>query len=381
MRVQTPGPGPLFPDDSPRLPRLSRRIVGITAELLAFVLMTGLFPVLLLAAAVVDLTLWLKRRKPWVYVRLLPGLWCFLFGELEALVKLPFIYVLTGGPFGTGSIRRRRWIYVLRIRWARNHLGAVRILFGMKFELENAEVAAQGPYILMLRHASILDNLLGDVLIGHSYGIGVRYVIKQEIRSLPAIDIGGRWVPTVFVKRGSLDPVTEISAVRRLTHDMSPGEILGVYPEGTRPTPAKIARAQEVIAERQPEVAPFAARLKHLLPPRLGGPLALIDEAAAGTDIVFCGHHGLDGVRTIADLQAGVLVNKTIKVRFWRYTASELPAGDKARTEWLYERWQMIDDWLGEQIAADPDVRNGVSPADPSADRLAASKPATETER
>jgi 1-acyl-sn-glycerol-3-phosphate acyltransferase len=355
MRVQTPGPGPLFPDDGPLGSRIGRRMLGISIELTAFVLMTVLSPLIMLVAAIVDLTLWLTRRKPWVYVRLLPGLWAFLFGEIEALVRLPFIYALTGGPWGTGSIRRRRWIYVLRIRWARNHLGAVRILFGMKFEVENLEATARGPYILMLRHASILDNLIGDVFIGHTHGIGVRYVIKQEIRSLPAIDIGGRWIPTVFIKRGSLDPKTEIGLVRLLTHDMSPGEIVAIYPEGTRPTPKKIARAQEVIAERQPEIAPLANRLNHLLPPRLGGPLALIDEAAAGTDIVFCGHYGFDGIRTVGDIRAGVLVGKTIKIRFWRYPASDLPSGETERTEWLYDRWQMIDDWLGEQTAADSD--------------------------
>ncbi|HTU14739.1 MAG TPA: 1-acyl-sn-glycerol-3-phosphate acyltransferase [Solirubrobacterales bacterium] len=352
MRVKTPGPGPLFPDQGPFLPRMIRRIVGITVEVLAFVLMTVLFPVLLLAAAIVDLTLWLTRRKPWVSVRLLPALWCFLFGEIEALVKLPVIYVLTGGPFGRGSIRRRRWIYVLRIRWARNHLGAVRALFGLKIEVEDLELTAQGPFILMIRHASIIDNLLPDVLIGHTYGIGVRFVIKREIQTLPAIDIGGRWIPTVFIRRGSLDPDTEIAAVRALTHEMSPGEILGIYPEGTRPTPAKIKRAQEVIAERQPEVAPFAAKLNHLLPPRLGGPLALIDEAAAGTDIVFCAHTGFDGLRTVGDIWAGELVDKTIKVRFWRYEGGEIPEGEAARIEWLYGCWQVLDDWVGENLEA-----------------------------
>lgn len=355
MRVQTPGRGPLFPDQGPLLPRLARRIIGITAELLAFLLMTLLSPLIMLVAAAVDLSMWITRRKPWVYVRLLPALWAFLFGELEALVKLPFIYLLTGGPFGRGSIRRRRWIYVLRIRWARNHLGAVRALFGMKFELEGLEQTRQGPYILMLRHASILDNLIGDVFIGHTWGIGVRYIIKQEIRALPAIDIGGRWIPTVFIKRGSPDPETEIKAVRKLTHDMSPGEILAMYPEGTRPTPKKIARAQEIIKERQPEIASLADRLNHLLPPRLGGPLALIDEAANGTDILFCAHYGFDGVRTVADLRAGVLVGRTVKIRFWRFPASEMPEGEAERTQWLYDRWQMLDDWVGEQIAADPD--------------------------
>lgn len=350
MRVQTPGRGPLFPDQGPLGPRMLRRILGIIVEVVLFVVSTILFPLLLLVAAIVDLALWLKRRKPWVSVRLLPALWCFLFGEIEALVKLPFIYVLTGGPFNRGSVTRRRWIYVLRIRWARNHLGAVKIFLGVKIETEGLEKTAQGPFILMIRHASILDNLLPDVLIGHQYGIGVRFVIKREIQTLPAIDIGGRWIPTVFIKRGSLDPETEIKSVRQLTHEMSPGEILGIYPEGTRPTPKKIKRAQEVIAERQPEIAPYAARLNHLLPPRMGGPLALIDEASAGTDIVFCGHVGFDGLRSVGDIWAGELVNKTITVKFWRYSGSEIPDDETARTEWLFDCWQKLDDWVGERL-------------------------------
>lgn len=357
MRVQTPGRGPLFPDQGPLGSRIKRRLIGGTAEVLGFVLLTVLSPLLMIVAALVDLTLWVKRRKPWVSVRLVPAIWWFLFGEMKAGLKLILIYVFTGGPFGTGSIRRRRWVYVLRIAWARNHLGAIKFLFGLKFDVEGEECTAPGPYILMIRHASIIDNLLPDVLIGKKRGIGVRFVIKREIQALTPIDIGGRWIPTVFIRRGSLDPQTEIAAVRSLTHDMSPGEIVGIYPEGTRPTPAKIARAQEIIAERQPEIATLAARLNHLLPPRLGGPLALLDEAAAGTDVVFCAHTGFDGLRSVGDIWAGDLVGKTIRVRFWRVAASEIPADEAARTEWLFDRWQILDDWVGEQLDRDLSLR------------------------
>lgn len=351
MRVKTPGRGPLFPDRGPRGARIRRRLIGGTAEILGFALLTVLSPVLMVAAAAIDLALWATRRRPWVTVRLVPAIWWFLFGEMKAGLKLIVIYVLTGGPFGAGSLRRRRWVYALRIAWARNHLIAIRVLFGLEFELEAEELTEPGPYILMPRHVSILDNLIGDVFIGHPHGIGIRYVIKQEIQSLTPIDIGGRWIPTVFVRRGSLDPETEIAAVRALTHDMSPGEITAIYPEGTRPTSAKIARAQEVIAERQPEIAPLAARLNHLLPPRLGGPLAMLDEASAGTDIVFCGHVGFEGIRTVKDVWAGVLVGREIRIRFWRYDGSTIPEGEMARTRWLYEKWQIVDDWVGENLS------------------------------
>ena len=80
--------------------------------------------------------------------------------------------------------------------------------------------------------------------------------------------------------------------------------------------------------------------------------MAILDEASNGTDIVFCGHVGFEGLRTVADVMAGVLVHRHIKIRFWRFKGSEIPQGDQARTEWLYDKWQMIDDWVGEELAA-----------------------------
>jgi hypothetical protein len=67
---------------------------------------------------------------------------------------------------------------------------------------------------------------------------------------------------------------------------------------------------------------------------------------------VFCGHVGFEGIRTVKDVFAGVLVHREIKIRFWRFDGSTIPEGDQARTEWLYEKWQMIDDWVGQELAA-----------------------------
>ena len=96
---------------------------------------------------------------------------------------------------------------------------------------------------------------------------------------IPTIDIGGRWAPTHYVRRASADTAAEVAALRSLAHGLGPHEGILIYPEGTRFTTAKLARAQAIIAERQPEIAPLASRLRHVLPPRLGGPLALLDEA------------------------------------------------------------------------------------------------------
>ena len=349
MRVMPVTPGPLFPDDGPRGARIVRRVRGISLEIVLFVLVTALSPLLLVAAAIVDLGLWLRTRKHWMALRLVALMWWFLLGELIALVWLLGIWLASGGPFGAGSLRRHRWIYVLRVWWIRHHLGGVKRLFSLRFEVEDLDQAAPAPAVIMMRHASIVDNALPDALITHTHGIGLRYVIKRELQMLPTIDIGGRWCPTHFVRRASGDAAGESAALRSLLDGIGAGESVLVYPEGTRATPAKIARAKEIIAERRPEISHLANRLQNVLPPRLGGPLELLDEAADRIDVVFCGHYGFDGFQHVSDIWAGGLVGTTISVRFWRSPAAEIPATEQERIEWLYERWQELDDWIGEQ--------------------------------
>jgi 1-acyl-sn-glycerol-3-phosphate acyltransferase len=321
----------------------------MTLEIILFVLVTVLLPVLLVAAVIVDLTLWLRTRKHWMGVRLVAMMWWFLLGELIALVRMLGIWLFSGAPFGVGELRRHRWIYVLRVWWIRHHLGGVTRLFSLRFDIEDLDLAAPAPALIMMRHASIIDNTLPDALVTHHHGIGLRYVIKRELQMIPTIDIGGRWCPTFFVRRGSGDSAGESAALRSLLHGIGSGESVLIYPEGTRATTAKIARAKEIIAERRPEIAPLANRLQHVLPPRLGGPLALLEEAAGEVDVVFCGHVGFDGFQRISNIWAGGLVGTRIAVRFWRSPGSSVPATEQEQIEWLYERWQELDDWIGEQ--------------------------------
>jgi 1-acyl-sn-glycerol-3-phosphate acyltransferase len=349
MRVMPVTPGPLFPDDGPASKRIVRRLRAITLELVLFVLISALSPLLLVVAVGVDLVLWLRTRKHWMAVRLLAVMWWFLGGELIALVWLLGIWLASGGPFGTGSLLRHRWIYILRMWWIRHHLRAVSGLFSLRFEIEDLDLAAPAPAVIMMRHTSIVDNTLGDALITHTHGIGLRYVIKRELQALPTIDIGGRWCPTVFVRRASGDAAGESAALRSLLDGIGSGESVLIYPEGTRATPKKIARAKEIIAERQPEISHLANGLQNLLPPRLGGPLELLDEAAGRYDVVLCAHVGFDGFQHVRHIWAGGLVGKTISVRFWRRPAAEIPADPQERIEWLYACWQELDDWVSEK--------------------------------
>ena len=339
--------GPLIPDESPRAARYLRRVRGVGLTVLALVLVTLLLPLLFLCAAAVDAALWLRRRKPWMAVRLVALLWWFLLGELYGLLGL--LWIGLSSPGGDSAKRRER-VFALKRRWLSSHIAGVRRLFGMSFETDGLEIAGPGPAIIMIRHASIIDNALSDVIVGRAHDLGLRFILKRELQMLPTIDIGGRWVPTLFVRRASGDIERELGLMRQLTVNLSERDAVLIYPEGTRATAEKIARAKAVIAERQPEIAPLADRLQNLLPPRLGGPLVLL-EAAQGADIVLFGHVGLDGFEYISDIWAGGLIGTTVKMKFWRFPASDVPAGREEKIAWLYDRWQELDDWVGAMIA------------------------------
>ena len=343
--------GPLVPDDSPAASRLWRRGRGVTVEVLSFVLVTVLSPLLIVVSAIVDLALWLRHRKPWMAVRLLAMMWWFLLGELYGLAGLLWIWISSRGD----SSRRRERVYRLKRRWLASHLAGIRTLFGLRFEIEGLELAGPGPVLVLIRHASIIDNTLPDAILGRAHGLGFRFVIKRELQMLPTIDIGGRWVPTLFVRRASGDTAAELDRLRDLTLDMSPSDGILIYPEGTRWTPEKLARAQEIIAERQPTIAPLANRLRYLLPPRLGGTVSLLESADA--DVVIFGHVGLDGFEYISDIWSGGLIGTTVKLKFWRFPASEVPDEREQLIAWLYARWQELDDWIGE--TRPPEVPTG----------------------
>jgi 1-acyl-sn-glycerol-3-phosphate acyltransferase len=338
--------GPLLPDTGSRRARLQRRAGSITIEVVAFVAVTLTFPLLFTAAAAVDLARWIVMRRPSVSMRLVAMLWWFLLGEMRGLGGLLLIWL---GSAGRDTHTRRLRVYRLRQRWIGGHLDGVRRLFGLRFVVEGLEDVAPGPVLILMRHASIVDNALPDALIGKTHDMGLRFVLKRELEMLPTIDIGGRWVPTTFVRRGSGDTAREVEELRKLALDLDPHEGVLIYPEGTRATVEKLARAKEIIAERQPELAPLANQFKHVLPPRLGGPIELL-EHGRGHDVVVCAHVGFDGFEHISDIWNGDLVGSTIRVRFERFPAADVPADREELVRWLYARWQEVDDWVGKHL-------------------------------
>ncbi|NNL66422.1 MAG: lysophospholipid acyltransferase family protein [Myxococcales bacterium] len=322
--------------------RLARRAITVPAYALLFVAFTALLPLLLALAAIVDLV----RGGPWVFVR------CVLFFEWYLLCEVAGVLV-AGAIFLTTRDRETEITRFFRLQcgWLAALLaGGVRC-FSLHIEVEGQDEipdAASGPLLVFMRHASTADVVLPNVFVSRPTGIVLRYVLKRELLWDPCLDIAGHRLVNCFVRRGSGNAEREIAAVRSLTEDLGAGQGILIYPEGTRFTPEKQQRAlTRIRATGHTERIARAERFSHVLPPRLGGPTALLDRCPEA-DVLFCSHVGFDGARSMNDFLNGALVGARIRMRFWRVRHQDVPSEPEAREAWLFDHWLRVDAFVAE---------------------------------
>jgi 1-acyl-sn-glycerol-3-phosphate acyltransferase len=268
----------------------------------------------------------------------------FLACEVAGLIGAAALWVGTGA----GALVRPETYIALNAALQRLWSGALfrggfRI-FGMKLAVEGAEAALPAPFILLVRHSSTADTVLAAALVANPHRILLRYALKRELLWDPCLDVVGRRLPNAFVDRSGSNSTQEIEAVASLGRGLTEREGVLIYPEGTRFSAVKRARVITKLREGGKEDAARAAEdLSHVLPPRPGGTLGLLD-AAPGVDVVVLGHTGFEVASSFTRFWKGELVDSTIQARLWRIPAGEVPAADRAT--WLHERWAELDRWI-----------------------------------
>lgn len=237
--------------------------------------------------------------------------------------------------------------------WANSLMRAARRLLGFDLAVEGLG-ALDGPApLLFLRHASLLDTLLPATLIAVPRGVRLRYVLKSELLWDPCLDVNGSRLRNHFTLRGAGDGPTEIAAVAALLDDIG-DEGIAICPEGTRFSEAKRAHTLERLREQgRDALADLAAELHHTLPPRLGGPLALLQNNP-GLDVVVCAHTGFEPTASLPQLFAGAMRGTTVHVGFRRIGFDDLPKDVDAQREWLFDQWRRVDDWIASHAGAPP---------------------------
>jgi 1-acyl-sn-glycerol-3-phosphate acyltransferase len=317
-----------------------RRAISLPAMYLATALYLTLLPLLLLHAVLSDAV----HRRPWLLCRFHLSI-CSTF--VWHCIGVTSLFVWWLGALIVRPRDFRNWNRALEAWWAYKVVGIAERFYGMKVVIEDDHVVSPGPVILLSRHASILDTILPLRVFGRGHKMIMRIVMKRELAWDPCVDVMAHRMPRTFVRRGSNAPERELEAIRAVLDGMDHRDAVVIFPEGTRFSPEKQAEVLAKLHARHPEAAARAERLRNVLPPRPAGTLAVID-ARPDMDVVFCAHTGLEGANKLEDFVNGSLLGRTLRVKYWRVAASDIPRDRDHQIAWLHSWWERIDQWVEE---------------------------------
>ena len=325
---------------------LARRLITIPLHALAFLLALALAPLWIPGAALLDLA----ARGHGVALRSAALLTFYLGCELAGLCAAAALWLAR--PLARWDDARWRELHFrLQNLWGATLFRGMRFFFDLRVEVEGERESrlGEGPYLLLLRHASSGDTLLASALIGRPHGMRLRYVLKRELLLDPCLDVVGSRLPHVFVDRSGSDSRSAIARVQAGARSLGRRDGVLIYPEGTRFSETRRERELARLArEGDVKGIDYASSLANVLPPRPGGVLGLMD-AAPEADVIVCVHAGLEGAASLAQVWRGGLLRKRVRVRFWRIPRARIPLSRAARAQWLRELWQEIDAWVSQR--------------------------------
>jgi len=282
---------------------VGRRVASISGVCLLWIVLLASAPVWIIAAGLYD-SVRLKFRFP--HVRLLT------FGALWATFEI--CGVMVSALLWCAGLRHNVAAhYALQRWWAGMLMKSLRATCGIRVEVAGEKSLPNQPLIVLARHASLADSLVSAWVLGNLAGRQPRYVLKRELALDPCLDIVGHRLPNYFVNREASDPATEVAELEQLADGMGSSDAVVIFPEGTRSNPDKRTKRLAELATRSPAREARLRGLKHLLPPRPAGTVALLKKQPDAA-VVVCAHSGFDGLDTfkgiIRRLESGVGATK-----------------------------------------------------------------------
>jgi 1-acyl-sn-glycerol-3-phosphate acyltransferase len=335
-------------------PRLIRRLVLAPLAMVIAVAVAVLFPLLAVVSWIFGLV---GRSKPGRHraIRLVFFALVWLFADTAAVFMCLGLWIASGfgGRLNTEPYQSRHYA-VMRWFLDRVYTAAIRA-FGLRVEVTEPElteselaVRLTRPVIVLSRHAGPGDSFL---LVRHLlsvYGRRPRVVMKATLQLDPGVDVVANRVPNVFIDHAKTGDRLFVDQIERLAGGLDEAGALVIFPEGGNWTPNRwqrgIARLEQL---GRRDLAARARQMPNLLAPRSGGAFTAI-AACPAADVIFVAHAGLDRLVTVADVWRKLQVGQTIRARWWRVPADEVPrnADHEAQLLWLFDWWQEIDAWI-----------------------------------
>jgi hypothetical protein len=318
-----------------------RRAISVPAVFLILIAVSAAAPVAIPALIIADLV----QRRRLARTRAYLMLWLFAFCDSVGISRAAVIsirYARQAEAYQRANFDLEKWWGLTLFK------GAIRI-FGIRVTIENPELAEGGPVLVFPRHVSPVDNLLPLYLVSGPHDILLRWVINRWLQRDPCIDIVGHRLPNLFVSTARKSR-GEAADVAKLGESLGPTDGVLIFPEGALYTRERHDHVLASLEQQDPALHARALRIEHMLPPRLGGVLGLLDSAE-GADVLFVGHYGLEGARRYTSIAWGALVHADLRIKLWRVPAADIPKTAEERTDWLFEWWETMDRWVAGVIA------------------------------
>lgn len=340
--------------------RLVRRLLLTPLLLVALLALIVALPVPLAVAAV--LAPWRPFRRPaprpdrrWRLPRLLA--FALVYALLEVAALLACLGLWIGSGFGL-RLRARRfqdahyallgWVLAVLVRVAER---VFRLRLGVQGPSRapgdsDEEDAPRRPVLVLCRHAGPGDSFLLVHQLLNVHRRRPRVIMKDTLQVDPALDVLCNRLPNAFIRPKPGADTEIIEEIARLSAGLDPDGALVLFPEGGNFTQRRrlkaIGKLERLGLARE---ARRARGMEHLLPPRPSGVIAAVDAAPAA-DIVFVAHTGLDGLDSVQDVWDGIPMEQTVRARWWHLAARTIPSGHDELTDWLYDWWGRIDEWI-----------------------------------
>lgn len=210
-------------------------------------------------------------------------------------------------------------------------------------ELDDALLG--GNAVVIGRHRSVFDAVLPAAIFGR-LGLTTLYVLKDELQWDPNLDVVGHRMGHVFVDRTAKDREGELTRIRELAARIDEYSIGVIFPEGTFFSETRLERAVKAIERRSPQRAAKAAQLRHMLPPRPAGMLAML-EGAPDADVIVLGHVGVEPFGSIPQILENLGDKRQrLRLKAWRFDRSTIPTDTEAQIDWIDQRWLEMDEWI-----------------------------------
>jgi 1-acyl-sn-glycerol-3-phosphate acyltransferase len=328
-------------------PAAIRRPLTVAAWLVLCGLGLALSPVLLVLAGLAGALS--RDRRPVIFARLLI---VYFAHELATLLACGVLWLASGAGRFIGR-RPFRGLHWALLRWyvhgiTERALSILQITVAPDHPPEAVRaLEADGPLLAFSRHAGPGDTVLITDQLFCDFDRRPSVVFKEALAIDPSIDLLAHRLPHAVLDTSDRDEC-EIE-ITRVTRELGRRGVLLLFPEGANFTQERRRAALRKLRRKgRRREAGEAVQMPNVLPPHPTGVQSAL-AANPAADVIFAAHTGLGLAAYPGQLWRHMPVGQTLRTRLWHVPAHEIPQDPDQQTEWLYDWWKRIDEWIEAQ--------------------------------